>query len=274
MPILRTLFNLFPKSVQKKMATSPTVNQLVCFLRNPRHIHFSMWGLPVTYKQMGLMTIHNVDSMQDPKFREAYHLGKSTGSWGVFEPIWQAYICCWAGSMTRDLEGDFVECGVNRGGLSRTVINYLDFGKMPKNFWLIDTFDTYPGDEYIDGEESKENTEMSGETKYNKVVHTFKKLGNVKVIKGRVPDVLGSLNIGKVCYLSIDMNNADPEIAAAEFFWDKLVPGGIMILDDYAFRGRREQKRAFDQFALRKKTQILSLPTGQGFVLKLSNSTK
>jgi O-methyltransferase len=72
----------------------------------------------------------------------------------------------------------------------------------------------------------------------------------------------------KVCYLSIDMNCAEPEIAAAEFFWDKMVTGAAMILDDYGWLGQGVQKRAFDDFARRKRVPLLCLPTGQGLILK------
>jgi hypothetical protein len=42
------------------------------------------------------------------------------------------------------------------------------------------------------------------------------------------------------------MNNTTPEIAAAERFWDRLVPGGIIVLDDYGWRKQINQKIAFD----------------------------
>ena len=64
------------------------------------------------------------------------------------------------------------------------------------------------------------------------------------------------------------MNAAGPEIAAANFFWDKLVPGAMVILDDYAYVGYEVQKRAFDQFSKEKNVPILSLPTGQGLFIK------
>ena len=54
----------------------------------------------------------------------------------------------------------------------------------------------------------------------------------------------------KVAYLSIDMNSTIPEIAAAEYFWPKMVNGGVMILDDYGFSKHTNQKIAFDNFAI------------------------
>ena len=73
----------------------------------------------------------------------------------------------------------------------------------------------------------------------------------------------------KIAYLSIDMNCMEPEIAAAEFFWDRMVRGGLMILDDYGWARHVAQKQAFDSFAAARGTTVLSLPTGQGLLLKV-----
>ena len=60
---------------------------------------------------------------------------------------------------------------------------------------------------------------------------------------------LAQANIEQVSYLSIDMNCSAPEIAAAEFFWEKLTPGAVVLLDDYGFNDTHiVQKRAFDEF--------------------------
>ena len=64
------------------------------------------------------------------------------------------------------------------------------------------------------------------------------------------------------------MNCAVPEIAAAEYFWDKLVSGAVIVLDDYGWVCHIEQKLAFDEFASRKNVQVLVLPTGQGLIFK------
>lgn len=72
----------------------------------------------------------------------------------------------------------------------------------------------------------------------------------------------------RVCYLSLDMNCAAPEIAAAEYFWDKLVPGAVIVLDDYGWQKHDEQQPAFDRFAREKGVMVLLLPTGQGLIFK------
>jgi len=88
------------------------------------------------------------------------------------------------------------------------------------------------------------------------------------LVRGKVPDTLAGAGVGRACYLSIDMNLVAPEIAAIEFFWDKLVPGAPVVLDDYGWAPHRPQKDAMDAFAATKDVPILALPTGQGLIIK------
>ena len=83
-----------------------------------------------------------------------------------------------------------------------------------------------------------------------------------------MPETLPLVTSEKISYLSIDMNCVGPEIAAAEYFWDKLVSGAAMVIDDYGWSEHFAQKTAFDEFAKAKAVSILSLPTGQGVLLK------
>ena len=64
------------------------------------------------------------------------------------------------------------------------------------------------------------------------------------------------------------MNIVQPEIAAMEFFWDKLVSGAAVILDDYGWVNYSLQQEAHDRFAASKDVPILNLPTGQGLIIK------
>jgi hypothetical protein len=40
------------------------------------------------------------------------------------------------------------------------------------------------------------------------------------------------------------------------------------LLDDYAYHGYRQQKLGMDRFAASRGVQVLSLPTGQGLLIK------
>lgn len=56
------------------------------------------------------------------------------------------------------------------------------------------------------------------------------------------PETLDQIQSTSISYLHLDMNCAPPEIAAIEFLWSRwLVPGAIILLDDYAYHGYRHR---------------------------------
>ncbi|MFX0200396.1 MAG: hypothetical protein ACFFCW_30120 [Candidatus Hodarchaeota archaeon] len=61
---------------------------------------------------------------------------------------------------------------------------------------------------------------------YERVKEIFKRFENVVLMSGKVPHTLPLVRTEKVAYLSFDLNVIAPEIAEAEFFWDKMVRGG------------------------------------------------
>jgi O-methyltransferase len=223
---------------------------------------------PLTYNQDGLATRHNCDFIKEERFARAYKAGEETGSWGGATIHWRAFIACWAAQKGMSIEGDFVECGVNRGGLARTVLEYTALHQTSRKFYLLDTFNGLV-ERYITAEEKALGRRAGGhEECFDAVKITFSDYPNTVIIKGAIPETLSKVSASKIAYLSIDMNCTEPEIAAAEYFWDRLSSGAVMLLDDYGWGGHIMQKKAFDQFAVERGVLILALPTGQGLIIK------
>lgn len=224
-------------------------------------------GKPFRFVGDGLCTIHNCDFLSDERFAQAYALGVATGSWNGWDLPWRAYMTCYFGSMAAKLGGDFVECGVNRGGNARMLIEYVGLNSMPP-FYLMDTFSGFDGSSLNE----EERRLLEGRYEYHEclenVRETFREFPFVKVVPGSVLETVGTLPCQRVAFVSIDMNCVAPEIAAATFLWPLLQVGGVMILDDYGFADHGLQKSAFDQFAKERGTSVLALPTGQGVLLK------
>ncbi len=81
--------------------------------------------------------------------------------------------------------------------------------------------------------------------------------------------MLNNLNIDNIAYLSIDMNVPNVDIKTAEYFWGKIVSGGIILLDDYCYSSKYIlNKKNFDEFAKRHSIKIYQIPTGQGILIK------
>lgn len=229
----------------------------------------------ITYAHDLLYTYNSCDFMTDPRFIKAYAAGKATDIHkSIFdncEIYWRIHVLCWAASQAIQLEGDFVDCGVNTGIFARAVIDYTDFDSTGKKYYLLDTFagldERYSTEKEFESELNQKYI-AGKDTLYNEVKTIFEPF-NTEIIKGTVPDTLSRVKAEKVAYLSVDMNCVEPEVAALKFFWDKLVKGGIIILDDYGYANYyKEQKAAHDAFAASKGVEILTLPTCQGLIIK------
>lgn len=218
-----------------------------------------------TYREDGLVTTHNCDFTQDPEFVTAYR--RAEGQQKMSSIRWRAHVAQWAGYHARQLDGDFVECGVNRGFLSMSVMTYLDFSQLAdRKFYL---FDTYSGlVPALVSADDKAAYRNDYEECYEFVKQSFADFPNVVIVRGPVPDTLTSVSIEHVAYLSIDMNCTQPEVDALEHFWPLMVSGGLIILDDYGFPGHESQKDGADKVAAEVGAKILTLPTGQGLLIK------
>lgn len=223
------------------------------------------------YGEDGFYTTHAAPFLDDARFVRAYQLGEETRSWQGLAIRWRAHVACWFAEYASGITGDFVECGVNRGGLARAIVDYTNFGRTDKQFYLIDTFSGLVPDYLSPSEHSKGLMDVYSYYKDNAKEHvaqTFLQFPNIRIVEGVVPDVLRSLPITSVAFLSLDMNCTMPEIRAAEFYWDKMSPGGVILLDDYGQTFHVEQQQAFDRFAEQRGTTVLALPTGQGVIVK------
>lgn len=87
-------------------------------------------------------------------------------------------------------------------------------------------------------------------------------------MRGAIPATLRDVSIDKVAYLHIDMNCVMPEMEAIEFFWPRLSTGACVVLDDYAYFGYHLQLAAWNDWGARNGSPILTLPTGQGLIVK------
>jgi hypothetical protein len=215
-----------------------------------------------------------LDAITSEPFMAAYAAGMQTphsiGGGGDLHIHWRVHTCLWAARHALSLPGDFVECGVNSGIFSRAICEYLDFARVSKRFFLFDTFEGIPesqaSPEERDDTRSK-NARIYREC-YEDTKRTFAPFPNVQLVRGIVPESLHTVPIDRVAYLSIDMNLVFPEIAALEFFWDRLVPGAIVVLDDYGFAGHRPQHDAINAFAAARNTAVYTSPTGQGLIIR------
>jgi hypothetical protein len=78
--------------------------------------------------------------------------------------------------------------------------------------------------------------------------------GQIHFIKGKVEDTLPEPSIGKIALLRLDTDWYESTKHELETLYDKLVPGGVLIIDDYGhWSGSR---KAVDEFIADRKLSL------------------
>ena len=198
--------------------------------------------------------------LDDPRFLSS--LQKNVTNKIEHAIVWRTHVVAWSARQALRREGDFVECGCYKGTTAKIVCDYLDFAKIDKQYFLYDLF------EHDEGMEHHSMSEH-GPDLYDKTVSRFSEYPNVIIKKGFIPDVFKEAAPEKISFMHIDLNGPTAELAALEHLFERMVPGAILILDDYGWSGvYAAQKYEEDPFFEARGYQVLELPTGQGMVLK------
>jgi len=213
------------------------------------------------YAGDNLFTYHrNLGFLEDDALMTAFGNHASTSIEQAV--LWRISVVLWGVRNGLRLEGDFVECACYKGTTARIVCDAVDFSSHPdRHYYLYDLFDHDP---------SQPHHAMPEHSKqlFSWVTQRFADLPNVTVSQGKVPEVLHDVAPEKIAFMHLDLNNADAEIGALEILFDRMVPGAVLILDDYGWLAYRAQKDAVDPWFAKRGYRVLELPTGQGLVIK------
>jgi hypothetical protein len=143
------------------------------------------------YASDGLLGLHRHAFLDDPAFQRAYLRGaRALGGQDWYQWQWRVHIGLWTAASANRLDGDFVECGVNYGFLSSAMMEFLDWDRLGKTFYLLDTFAG------VDPRFITVTSASSSERSRKRSTRSTR----------------------AVAFLHIDMNCAPPEVAALRFF--------------------------------------------------------
>lgn len=184
--------------------------------------------------------------------------------------LWRLHILSWAARNALNVEGDFVECGVFKGFCSEVIFKYLDFQDLPRQAYLYDTFAGLPEETSTEQERITwgHYSNFDPDALFADVRKKFSRYENVNIVRGTVPDSFQQAVPEKIAFLHIDMNSEKAEILALEHLFDRVVPGGFIVLDDFGWGVNVKQMSAELAFMNARGHQILEIPTGQGVIIK------
>lgn len=163
----------------------------------------------------------------------------------------------------RGLPGAVVECGVLRGGsMMLAALQLQRDGDADRDLWLYDTFtgmeEPGPQDESVFGLRPRHRWRRRQEEDHNRwgyapldevranMENTGYSPDRVRYVRGRVQETLPGRRPERVALLRLDTDWYESTRHELEHLYPRLVPGGILIVDDYGhWKGAR---RAVDEY--------------------------
>ncbi len=185
---------------------------------------------------------------------------------------WRHYLVYWsalyAAQNTEVSRKNYAECGVCDGLTIFYAINAAKTVSNDSAAYLYDAWEEMKAEYLLSSELGS-----AGAYSYLSIEQTRKNLMDYRETvvfnKGYLPASLQtSENPKTIVWLHIDLNSAAPTEGSLEYFYNKLVGGGVILFDDYGWAGYTDTKRVVDRFFLNREANLLQLPTGQAMVFK------
>jgi O-methyltransferase len=135
----------------------------------------------------------------------------------------------------RNLEGDLLEVGVWRGGTGCLTARAAQDDRYPSTVYLCDTFQGVVkaganDPDYKGGEHQNTSIEIVNQLIEKTAVR------NVRVLPGIFPDETGaSVSERRFKFVHIDVDVYDSARGVFDWIWPRVVPGGIVVFDDFGF---------------------------------------
>ncbi len=147
--------------------------------------------------------------------------------------------------------------------LSRTTVS------SERRFFLFDTFTGIPGDRLTPREREGGFAGNHGDTSPEYVDDLLARWRpRYQLCPGDIFDTIGTVDVGDLSFAHIDLNAAAPSRRALEFTYAHMIPGGIVVFDDYGFAGCEDQRLMIDAFFADLPEKPIALPTGQAWAMK------
>jgi len=163
-----------------------------------------------------------------------------------------------------------IEIGVFQGGSSKFLGTLLR--ERGIDLYACDTFTGHAEvDSAFDG--GHEVNKGFSNVKLENVKKYLCHLPNVKIVVGSIMDTWEQIPDEPIGMIHCDVDVYPATKFVLEKFWDRLIPGGMVVVDDYGFRTCGGCKKAVDQFSeTQDNCRVFHLLTGQAVMFKSSGT--
>ncbi len=162
------------------------------------------------------------------------------------------------------------EVGVYKGGTSYFIASIAKRFEMPIRHFCFDTFEGHAAEDINKMVETSHMPNMFNDTSFESVKVYLSQFENIEVYKRRIQDTAHVLKDASMHFVHLDMDIYEPTLFALQFFNDRMVHGGVILLDDYGFETCPGIERAANEFLSENKNYFgTALLSGQYILVKL-----
>ena len=164
--------------------------------------------------------------------------------------------------LVTDLDGDTAEAGVFTGASSWFICASRQ-GRRSAH-WAFDSFQGISSPAAPDGTFWRVGDLRVGSQVARAVLKDF----DARVLEGWIPAVFAEAQIERLVFAHIDVDLYEPTLASMEFFYPLVVPGGVVVCDDYGSAITPGATRAVDDYMAGRPEPVIHAPTGQGIIIR------
>lgn len=158
------------------------------------------------------------------------------------------------------LDGDMAEVGVYQGVSARLIS--LASGGIPLH--LFDTFDGLPD---VDAAEYDRMRKGHYAASLPSVQDFMADRPRITFNKGMFPGTAGPVEDRRFSFVHLDVDLRSGTLACLEFFYPRMVPGGVILTHDYSYLDG--VRAAYAEFLADRPERPIELPSSQAMLVKL-----
>ncbi|MEM8757135.1 MAG: TylF/MycF/NovP-related O-methyltransferase [Planctomycetota bacterium] len=140
--------------------------------------------------------------------------------------------------LSRGVPGATAEAGCYRGLTSFLICRerQLEDDRFSgAGHWMIDSFEGLSEPVAADGPISRDrfDTRHFANTSVEHVRNTLAAFPDVTMVRGWIPDAFADVPEQRYRFVHVDVDLHDPTLHSLEYFYPRLSPGGLLVVDDY-----------------------------------------
>lgn len=229
----------------------------------------NIWEPFLYSKNNSILNIYN-EAIRKSNSRYSDSLLKQLRFYSLFEVV--------ENIISKNEYENFVECGCWKGHSSYGISTILKKNNFKKKFYIIDSFEGGLSKKiksdintrrYIQNKNEITNQKNHFYSKFEDVKNLLSDFKFIEIYKGWIPEVFNKIKSEKFSFIHIDLDLYNPTFETINFFYDKLIEGGIIVCDDYNCSDFPGAKLAIDKFIINKKVSLFyEVPLGGCIIIK------